>query len=224
MAGQGLLELSDEIVRALYTGVLSDVLDSFGVMDRALKPFVRPLDASLPLFGRVRTGRYEHIDPAAVPANPYEIEIELIDDLNKGDVPVLACGGPTDDIAPWGELLTTAAIARGSRGCVTDGLVRDTRIIKTLDFPVFCGGIGPLDTRGRARMVERDGTVLIAGAPATTGDYVFGDGDGVVILPAEIAEDVVRKALDKAKAEDTTRLALREGRLLREVFDEYGVL
>jgi regulator of RNase E activity RraA len=73
-------------------------------------------------------------------------------------------------------------------------------------------------------MVERDGPVLIAGAPASTGDYVFGDADGVVILPEEIAEEVVRKALDKAKAEDTSRAALREGKLLREVFDEFGVL
>ena len=69
----------------------------------------------------------------------------LVDDLQAGDVPVLACGGPTDRIAPWGELLSTASRGRGAAGCVTDGLVRDVRRIREMSFPVFHGGIGPLN-------------------------------------------------------------------------------
>ena len=94
-------------------------------MRQALRPFVRPLDDALVLFGRARTGRYVLLDGPSGSANPYELEMDLIDSLRPGEVAVLACGGPTDWIAPWGELLSTAARARGSAGCVTDGLVRD---------------------------------------------------------------------------------------------------
>ena len=213
--------------RLLYTSVLSDVLDSFGRMHQALKPFVRPLDESLVLFGRVRTGRYVlRASGTAMPDghNPYELEMTLIDDLKPGEVAVLACGGPTDWVAPWGELLSTAARARQSAGCVTDGLVRDVARIRTMGFPVFHGGIGPLDTKGRAEMTEMDTEVTIAGARANTGDWIFGDVDGVVVIPAAQAEDIFRAALEKIMAEDTTRAELEAGDSLRAVFARHGVL
>ena len=92
----------------LYAGVISDVLDSLGDMDHALAPGIRPLDEGLTLFGRARTGLYAsvyHVEPGT---NPYQLEIELIDSLAPDDVPVLACP-PGNRVAPWGELLSTAA-------------------------------------------------------------------------------------------------------------------
>jgi regulator of RNase E activity RraA len=214
----------DELRALLYTPVVSDVLDGFGLMRQALKPFVRPLDDSLVLFGRARTGRYQLLDAPSASANPYELEMDLIDSLRPGEVAVLACDGPTDWVAPWGELLTTAARARGSAGCVTDGLVRDVARIRAVKFPVFHGGIGPLDTRNRAEMVEKDTTVTIAGARVAPGDWVLGDVDGVVIIPASRAEAVFEAALAKITAEDTTRAELEAGDSLRAVFARHGVL
>lgn len=213
----------EDLRQLLYTAVLSDVLDSFGLMHQALRPFVRPVDDQMILFGRVRTGRY--VTQAGTPAgNPYALEMALIDDLNPGEVAVLACGGPTDTIAPWGELLSTAARARGAAGCLTDGLVRDIARIRAMNFAVFHGGIGPLDTKGRAEMVEKDVPVEIAGVRAAPGDWVMGDVDGVVIIPAGRAEAVFRAALDKIAAEDTTRAELEAGASLQEVFARHGVL
>ena len=214
----------DELRRLLYTPVLSDVLDSLGLMHQALRPFVRPLDESLVLLGRVRTGRYEARESLPVDHNPYELEMDLIDDLQPAEVPVLACGGPTDRIAPWGELLSTAARARGAAGCVTDGLVRDVARIRAMRFPVFHGGIGPLDTKGRAEMVEKDTTIEIAGVRVAPGDWVLGDVDGVVFVPADRADAVFRAALDKIAAEDTTRAELEAGESLRAVYARHGVL
>jgi 4-hydroxy-4-methyl-2-oxoglutarate aldolase len=214
----------DELRRLLYSPVLSDVLDSFGLMHQALRPFVRPLDESLVLLGRARTGRYEARDSFPADHNPYALEMDLIDDLQPGEVPVLACGGPTDWIAPWGELLSTAARARGAAGCVTDGLVRDVARIRAMRFPVFHGGIGPLDTKGRAEMVEKDTAIDIAGVRVAPGDWVLGDVDGVVFVPADKAMEVFRAALDKIAAEDTTRAELEAGESLRAVYARYGVL
>ena len=219
-----LIDQRERIVATLYAAVLSDVMDGLGLMEQALRPFVRPLDDALVLFGRARTGLYMPRYQVAPGEDPYEVEIALVDDLKPGDVAVFACGGPTDRIAPWGELLSTAAQVRGAAGCLTDGLVRDTKVIRAMGFPVFHGGIGPLDSKGRGKMMELDCKVACAGVEVAPGDHVFGDADGVVVVPAAAAEEVFGKALEKVAAESRTRDELRAGRSLREVFDHFGVL
>jgi 4-hydroxy-4-methyl-2-oxoglutarate aldolase len=208
----------------LYSAVLSDVLDDFGYARQALPPFVRPLDDSLKLMGYARTGLFANTYAVREGENPYEIEIALIDDLKPNDVAVLGCDGPTTRIAPWGELLTTASHKRGAVGCVTDGLVRDVRHIRELDFPVFHGGIGPLDTRGRGKMIARDIAIECGGVAVNSGDLVFGDVDGVVIIPQAIAAKVIEAALTKVTSENKTREELENGLLLGEVYAKYGVL
>src|SRR5215217_5943086 len=159
-----------DLQKRLYAAVLSDVLDGMGLREQAMKSFVRPLDEASVLFGRARTGLYMPVYEVREGENPYEVEIALVDDLKPGDVAVLACGGPTDRIAPWGELLSTAAVARGASGCVTDGLVRDVRAIRAMGFPVFHGGIGPLDSKGRGKIIALDVPVEIAGVKVCSGD------------------------------------------------------
>jgi regulator of RNase E activity RraA len=210
--------------QSLYTAVLSDVLDSLGYMHQAMRPFVRPLDEDSVIMGRTRTGLWMNVFSVKDGENPYEHEMALLDDLKPGDVAVFGCGGPTDRVAPWGELLSTAAACRRAEACVTDGLVRDVKKIREMRFPVFHGGIGPLDSRGRAKMVAIDVPIECGGVAVRAGDVVFGDVDGVVVIPAEIADEAIAKALDKAVAENRTRDELLQGRLLAEVYAKYGVL
>jgi regulator of RNase E activity RraA len=211
-------------LRTLNAAVLCDVLDSLGLMHQAMQPFVRPLDDQLQLIGRARTGLYMPVYQTRTGENPYEVEIALVDHLKPNDVVVLACSGPTDRIAPWGELLSTASQVRGAAGCVTDGLVRDVKQIRAMNFAVFHGGIGPLDTKGRARKVERDVAVECAGVAVRPGDIVFGDVDGVVVIPREREAEVVRLALEKVAGENQSRAALRAGELLGDVFRRLGIL
>jgi len=213
-----------DLSKRLYSAVLSDVLDSLGYREQAMKPFVRPLDETQVMFGRARTGLYMPVYSAPEGENPYEVEIALIDDLKPGDVAILACDGPTTTIAPWGELLTTASLKRGAVGCVTDGLVRDVRHIRSLKFPVFCGGIGPLDSKGRGKMMAMDVPVKCGGAMISAGDLIFGDVDGVVAIPATVARQAVEMALEKVESENLTREELERGMLLGEVYKKYGVL
>jgi regulator of RNase E activity RraA len=115
-------------------------------------------------------------------------------------------------------------MARGATGCVTDGLVRDTSAIRELKFPVFHGGIGPLDSKGRGEVCAIDVPVECAGVTVNPGDLVFGDADGVVVVPQPIVAQTVRNALDKVAGEDRTRAELRQGALLADVFKKYGIL
>ena len=211
-------------LRSLSAAILSDVMDSLGLRDQAMKPFMRPLDDAVVLVGRARTGLYMPTYALREGENPYEVEIALVDDLQPGEVVVLACNGPSERIAPWGELLSTASVARKAAGCVTDGLVRDVRQIRAMGFTVFTGGIGPLDTKGRARMVDRDVRVECAGVQIDPGDIVFGDVDGVVVIPQAQERQVLTKALEKVTGENHTRDALRTGEPLASVFKRFGIL
>jgi len=211
-------------MQALSSAVLSDVMDSLGLKDRVMRPFVRPLDDATLLLGRARTGLYMPAYSVSEGENPYEVEIALVDDLKPQEVVVLACNGPTERMAPWGELLTTAAMARGAAGCLTDGMVRDVKQIRAMRFPVFHGGMCPLDTKGRARMMLRDVRVECAGVAIERGDIVFGDADGVVVVPQSHEHEVLLHALEKVTGENHTRDALRNGEPLASVFKRLGIL
>lgn len=215
---------SDVIVSQLYAAILSDVMDDLGLVGRAMRPFVRPLVAGGVMFGRARTGIYAPVYARRDGRNPYELEIKLVDDLNPGDVTILGCAGPSDRIAPWGGLLSTAAGHRGAAGCVTDGLIRDVKHIRELGFPVYHGGIAPLNSAGRAEIVSIDEPTECAGVLVHPGDYVFGDEDGVVVVPQDRAAEVFTKALGQVQNESKTRDELERGLTLRQVYDKYGVL
>ena len=207
----------------LFTAVLSDCLDAAGYRNQALAARIRPLDDSLVLCGRARTGLYGDVYEAREGENPYELEIRLIDDLRPGEIPVFACGA-SGRIAPWGELLSTAARARGAAGAVMDGLTRDVRAIREMRFPVFAGGIGPLDSKGRGKVVAIDVPVEVAGACVQPGDLVFGDADGVVVVPRAVEAQVISAALAKVQGENETRNALARGEKLADVFRRHGIL
>jgi regulator of RNase E activity RraA len=209
--------------QGLFTAVLSDCLDAAGHRQQAMQARIRPLDEALVLCGRARTALYMDVYEAPAGENPYDLEIRLIDDLQADEVPVFACGA-SGRIAPWGELLSTAARARGAAGVVMDGLTRDVRAIRDMKFPVFAGGIGPLDSKGRGKVMAIDVPVEVAGARVCPGDLVFGDADGVVVVPRAVEDQVVAAALAKVSGENATREALARGEKLADVFKRHGIL
>jgi regulator of RNase E activity RraA len=215
--------LLQSIARDLYTAVLSDVLDEIGYRDQAMAPSIRPLDEELVMVGRARTGAYREVYGVVPGDNPYALEIALVDDLKPGEVAVLGCGGSTR-IAPWGELLSTAARARGAAGCLTDGFVRDVKFIRRMSFPVFHGGIAPLDSKGRGKVAEIDVPVRCAGVLVAPGDLVVGDADGVIVIPRAVESEALAKAFAKVRGENSTREELEQGARLADVFARHGIL
>lgn len=207
----------------LYSAVLSDALDAVGVWDQAMPAGIRPLDDQLKLCGRARTGMYMETAHVEAGSNPYELEIAIVDDLKPGDVAVFACGG-SSRIAPWGSLLSTATQARGAAGCITDGFVRDIVAIREMKLPVFAAGIAPLDSKGRGQIQAIDVPVICGGVRVAPGDLVFGDADGVVVVPQAVEAAVLEMAFDKINGEHHSMRELRAGAYLRDVYAKYGVL
>ena len=213
----------EEIRSSLFASVLSDCLDQAGYRGQALAARIRPLDESSVMVGRARTAAYMevyHVEPGE---NPYALEIDLIDSLQAGEIPVFACSNPAR-VAPWGELLTTAARVRGAAGALMDGCVRDVKAIRAMGFPVFHGGIAPLDSKGRGKIMAVDVPIECAGVRVLPGDLVFGDADGVVVVPREAEQRVLALAFEKVRGERNTLRDLQAGHKLGDVFARYGIL
>jgi regulator of RNase E activity RraA len=211
------------IRQTLFASVLSDCLDQAGLRRQALPSRIRPLDESAVMVGRARTAAFMEVYDAPEGSNPYELEIALVDSLGPDDIPVFACSNPAR-IAPWGELLTTAARVRGAAGALMDGCTRDIKAIRAMGFPVFHGGIAPLDSKGRGKIMAIDVPVECGGVAVATGDLVFGDADGVVVIPRAAEEQVLALAFGKVSGERATLRDLQRGDRLADVFARYGIL
>ena len=205
----------------LYVAVVSDALDAIGLHEQAMAARLRPLAPTMRFVGRAHT--VLTADVYERPANPYRLEIEAVDALQPGDVMVAATNRSTRTCF-WGELLSTAAIARGATGCAIDGYARDALKIVEMGFPVFCTGFRPVDSSYRSTVVAYDVPVACGGVLVRPGDIVFGDFDGLVVIPRERLAATVEAGLAKVEGENHARDMLRQGAKLRDVYDTYGVL
>lgn len=209
------------ILEKLYAAVVADVMDGLGYQDQTLSADVSALTSADRVCGRVFTGRAEVVEE--VPLEPYKLEMKAIDDMKTGDVFVLD-GNHHRECAFWGELLSTACMAKGVRGIVMSSCTRDLWKLKKMDFPVFGIGCAPADSKGRIDVVEIGKPVTIDGVSTKNGDYVIGDEDGVAIIPEEIAEETLRLAMAKVTGENVVREELAAGTPVSEVFEKHGIL
>ncbi len=207
----------------LGSSLLSDALDAIGHRHQCLGwDIVRVCGSG----GTATAGRAFPLVVEAVdaPADvPYTGLLAALDAVGPGDVVVI----PTDrDVttAVWGELLSTASLARGAAGVVTDGMVRDVRQVDALDFPVFARGTMPTDVDGRLEVVGHGVAASIDGVTVAPGDLVVADEDGVVVVPAAVVDGVVERASAKGDDEQSFRRAVEDGMLPSEAYGRYGVL
>jgi 4-hydroxy-4-methyl-2-oxoglutarate aldolase len=221
---------TDDQIRAfmtehLYVAAVCDILDSLGFREQAMHQRLRPLLPDIRqcgFVGRARTVRWMEID-YVVEDDPYGLEIEAVDALRPGDVIVHSTDHAGSN-APWGELMSTAAMARGAVGCICDSQIRDCVRIIEMGFPVYYAGIRPLDSMGRGKVMAYDVPIRCGEVLVHPGELIFADYDGIVVVPQAVEEEVLRLAQEIVHKESLTRGELLQGKTLREVYDKYGVL
>jgi regulator of RNase E activity RraA len=219
------MELFLTIQQTLYTAAVSDILDELGYCQQTMHQRLRPLLPDMKncgFVGRARTFWWKEAG-YVVADDPYGLEIEAMDSLGPGDVAVHSTDQSGTN-APWGELMSTIAKRNGAVGCVCDSQIRDCVRIIEMNFPVYCAGIRPVDSKGRGRVEGFDVPVQCGGVLVHPGDMIFADFDGIVVIPQPIEPVVIQKALEKAGKENLSRQELLEGKSLREVYNKYGVL
>jgi 4-hydroxy-4-methyl-2-oxoglutarate aldolase len=212
--------LIDRLER-LHPAVVSDCLDGLGARSQVLDPRIRPLDPRSKLAGYAATVRCVDVDRVPPSRDDwYRGELEAVDALRPGDVMVVStCRG-----SYWGELLATASRYRGARGIVADAYTRDTLALLELGFPTFAAGIHCADSLGRIDVDAIGVPVDCGGVRVEPGDLVLGDHDGVVVVPAALAEEAIRLAEEKVAGENVVRARLAEGMPVAEAFRTYNVI
>jgi len=209
----------DELSGVLRSALVSDILDGLGLREQCAAPGLRALDPDHVIVGYAYTTLAIEVDQA--PDEPYIGLLAALDAISTDDVWMIASDS---DAALWGELTSTAVRARGARGTVCDGYIRDTRMIRPLQYPVFSRGTSPRDANGRVEIVPNDGPIEVAGVLVSDNDLVVGDDDGIVIVPAHLVEQVVDLALEKASNESLFRAAVEQGMKPSAAYERYQVL
>ena len=207
--------------KKLYSGVIADILDELGYRNQAMRHDIRPLKPEDVVAGRAHTVLAS--DVYEIPAEPYQLEFEAVDTLAPDDVLVATTNGSTC-CGFWGELLSTVSLCRKATGAIIDGMSRDSRQIRNMDFPLFCRGFNPLDSKGRTDVIACNVSIECGGVLVHPGDIVFGDYDGIVVIPAAVAEECLRRAYEKVDAENVVRDAILAGASAKEVWNKYHIL
>jgi regulator of RNase E activity RraA len=213
----------------LFTAVVGDVMDMMGYTHQFLPPAIQPLRQEWVTIGRAMPVLEADDDGGEGPGRnnplfnqPFGLMLEALDDLRKSEVYI--CTGASPTYALWGELMTTCAMNQGAVGAVMNGWSRDTRGILALDFPVFSHGRYAQDQRPRGKVIDFRCRIQIEGVSIAPGDIIFGDMDGVCVVPRAIEQEAMRRAWAKAHGEKRVFEAIKGGMKARTAWDTFGIL
>lgn len=223
-------EMFASIRRELFTAVVGDIMDQMGLLQQFLPPAIQPLREDMVVIGRamtvleadvVGTSAYRGRAGGTM-GRSFGLMLEALDDLKTNEVYV--CTGASPTYALWGELMSTRARILGAAGSVVDGYSRDTDAILKMGFPTFSYGRYAQDQAPRGKVVDFRVPIEMGGVLIHDGDIVFGDIDGVCVVPRAAEEEVMRRALEKARGEKLVRKAIEGGMSARLAFDTYGIM
>ena len=215
--------------RELFTSVVGDVMDKLKLFHQFLPPQIRPLDPSYVLIGRsmpVLSGDVfeERVTGSAnkLMEKPFGLMLEALDDLKLNEIFVNTGSSPRN--ALWGELMTTRARILGAAGAVVNGYTRDTRAVLKMGFPVFAFGSFGQDSAPRYKVYDFRVSIEIGQARIEPGDILFGDIDGVCVIPARAEVEVFSLALEKARGEELVKKDLEQGVSAVSAFERHGIM
>lgn len=214
--------------RELFTAVVGDVMDQMGLQQQFLRPQIRPLRPDMMVIGRAMTvleadifdNHASHANPLL--AKPFGLMLEALDDLKPNEVYI--CAGSSPQYALWGELMSLRAQKLGAAGAVVDGYSRDTSGILALNFPTFSYGPYAQDQAPRGKVMDFRVPIRVGAALVHTGDIIFGDIDGVCVIPQAAVDEAFTRALEKARGEKTVRQAIENGMSAVEAFAKYQIM
>lgn len=213
-------ELFSSMRERLFTAAVGDVLDTMGFLHQFLPPGIVPLRQDMVVAGRAMP--VLEADCFGRGDRPFGLMLHALDDLKRNEVYIASGGSPR--YALWGELMSTRAMQLGAAGAVVNGYSRDTRGILGLGFATFSRGSYAQDQGYRGKVVDFRVGIEIEGVAIVPGDIVFGDVDGVLIIPRDAAREAISKALEKVSRESAVRTAIVNGMSTVDAFEKFGVM
>jgi regulator of RNase E activity RraA len=215
-------ELFELMHKYLYSAVIGDILDQMGRQHQFLPAAIKPIRDDMVIAGRAMTVLEKDLTEEEKTNGAFGCMLEALDDLKENEVYIVS--GSQQDYALVGELMGTRAEYLKAAGFVLNGYSRDTQGLLNLSIPTFSFGNYAQDQAPRGMVVAYRVPIQIGDVEIQPGDIVFGDLDGVVIVPRECEVEVITKAYEKATDEKTVGQELRAGKSAAEVFRSYGIL
>lgn len=200
----------------LSTTNLADALDKEGMRGAVIG--IRPMYDCPRIIGRAVTMK---VTAAGMWKTKYHIGVRAIDSASAGDIIVIDNRGDTNNNC-WGEILSMGAKMKGVSGVVVDGAARDIDACEEFGFPVYARGAVPITARGRIMEESVNEVVRIGDIQVRSGDIVMADVNGVVIVPVEKLDDVVKSAEGIVEKESAMVEELRNGANIVEVDQKYS--
>jgi 4-hydroxy-4-methyl-2-oxoglutarate aldolase len=212
----------------LYTAVIGDVMDTLGLRRQFLPQAIRPLKTDMMIAGRAMPvleadifGEANEASRGPLAHKPFGLMFEALDDLKAGEIYIAT--GASLRYALFGELMATRATYLKAAGAILDGYVRDAQGIEALGLPMFCRGLYAQDQGVRGKVIDFRSTIEIDGVRIAPGDLLFGDREGVLVIPREAEGDVIAKAVEKARTEGEVEKAIKSGMGACEAWEKFGV-
>lgn len=222
-------ELYEIAKRELFVALVGDVLDKLGYLHQFLPPNIKPLNDDFVVIGRampvLEADVFEEVVESTnnpLMKKPFGIMFEALDSLKEGEVYI--CSGSSPNYALWGGLMSTRAIKLGAAGAVVNGWSRDSKEILSLDFPTFSFGGFAQDQGPRGKVIDYRVPIEISGIRIHPGDMVYGDVDGVLIIPKNAVNEAFSGAIEKARGEQLVKKALEAGMSTVEAFKKFGIM
>ncbi len=213
----------------LFTAVVGDILDTMGLLHQFLPPNIRALRDDMVMIGRampVLEADFFAVSDggghSAISTKPFGLVFEALDSLKQHEVYVATGSSPR--YALWGELMSTRALHLKAAGAVVDGYCRDSGGILALNFPTFSYGSYAQDQGPRGKVVDYHVSIEIGGIRIRPGDILFGDRDGVLVIPREAEKEAIALAFEKATTENKVRLAIEGGMSTVAAYEKFGVM
>jgi regulator of RNase E activity RraA len=213
----------------LFSALVGDVLDKLGYLHQFLPPGLKPLRSDMVVIGRAMPVLEADVFDEVVENShnplmqkPFGLMFEALDDLKEDEVYI--CTGSSLAYALWGGLMTMRALKLKAAGAVLNGFSRDTNEVLRLNFPTFSLGTYAQDQGPRGKVMDFRIPIEWGGVRINPGDIIFGDRDGVVVVPKEVEKEVFAAALGKGRSEKLILKALQEGMTTEDAFKHFGIM
>ncbi len=215
--------------KELFVALVGDILDTMGLQRQFLPPKIKPLQNDFIVIGRAMTVLEADVSEKEsrksenpILKKPFGVMFEALDDLKEDEVYI--CSGSSPTYALWGGLMSTRAIKLKAAGAVLHGWSRDTNEILNLGFPTFSYGGYAQDQGPRGKVLAYRVPIEIEGVKIHPGDIIYGDRDGVLVIPKSAVEKAFTGAIEKARGEQMVKKALENGMSTVDAFDKFGIM
>ncbi|TSE08308.1 RraA family protein [Aquimarina algiphila] len=213
----------------LFTALVGDILDQLGYQHQFLDPAIKPVKNDMVVIGRampvLEADVFEETSKETnnpLMKKPFGLMFEALDSLKKNEVYI--CTGSSFSYALWGGLMSTRAIKLNAAGAVLHGYSRDTNEVEKLNFPTFSIGTYAQDQGPRGKVIDYNIPIEINHIRINPGDIVYGDRDGVLIIPKVVEKKAFEGAIEKARGEQLVKKALENGMSTVDAFNKFGIM